>query len=227
MLGDPTALILHVQALTRLLPDGFWASMTLLGHGAVAFACIALAWRYRLDWLMAGVCAAPVAGLISRLLKIAFALPRPAAIVSQEQLHVVGDRLMAGSFPSGHTTTGFVLAGVILLSGKVPARVAIPAVLIAAGVGISRMAVGAHWPADVMAGAACGWFSAACGVALARRLRWLYLKRVQMVLALMIFISSASLLVINTGYPEGKLFQYFCACIGMVSAARWLRAECK
>src|SRR3569833_1419604 len=54
------------------------------------------------------------------------------------------------------------------------------------GVGRSRMAVGVHWPVDVLAGAAVGWASACGALVLARRWRWGISPRGQRVTALLL-----------------------------------------
>jgi undecaprenyl-diphosphatase len=57
------------------------------------------------------------------------------------------------SFPSGHATTIFAFAMVV---GFLMPRLFIPAFLLAMLVGISRIAVGAHYASDVIGGALCG-----------------------------------------------------------------------
>lgn len=57
------------------------------------------------------------------------------------------------SFPSGHTVTIFALATALALIWR---RLAWPAFAMAILVGLSRIAVGAHWPSDVLAGAWIG-----------------------------------------------------------------------
>jgi len=61
--------------------------------------------------------------------------------------------------PSGHSLTVFAGIGVILLCFSLKARhwpVAALLVLLAVLVALSRVMVGAHWPADVLAGAGSG-----------------------------------------------------------------------
>jgi undecaprenyl-diphosphatase len=63
------------------------------------------------------------------------------------------------SFPSGHTIGAFALAGVLLFGSRnTPLRVA--ALLLAAGIGLSRILAFRHWPSDVTASAAIGLVSA-------------------------------------------------------------------
>ena len=52
------------------------------------------------------------------------------------------------SFPSGHTASAFAVALVLLWADK---RIGIPAVIFAAIMGFSRIALGVHYPTDVIA----------------------------------------------------------------------------
>jgi len=60
------------------------------------------------------------------------------------------------SFPSGHTAAAFSLATVVALQYRHSGWVPIAAYTIAAGVGLSRMALDRHWASDVAVGALVG-----------------------------------------------------------------------
>jgi undecaprenyl-diphosphatase len=61
------------------------------------------------------------------------------------------------SFPSGHAITVFAVASAIALFAR---RTGLVLLLPAVAVAISRVAIGAHYPSDVLAGAALGFVSA-------------------------------------------------------------------
>lgn len=222
---DRGQLMGEVQALTTRLPDSFWAGLTLLGNGSMLFALFALAWRHRPEWLIAGICALPASTLYARGLKHLVVSPRPAAILPPEQLHVIGERLAAHSFPSGHTTTAFVAAGIIVLSGRAPRPLALLAVVGAALVGMSRIAVGAHWPTDVLAGAAGGWLAGGIGIAIAQAWPWVRSRRAEQVVGLIVLVSSASLFVVDIGYLIATPFKYLIATVGTLASLHWLKAR--
>jgi len=219
--SDMPAMMSAFQQYTRTLPDAVWASLTMLGHGSVLLALVVLAWKYRPDWILACVCGGIVTGAFSNILKNLIGGPRPAAVMPADQLHVIGSQLLNHSFPSGHTATAFLFAGIVLMSRRPPPLAAVAVLSLAILTGLSRIAVGAHWPIDTIAGAAGGWFSAAVGIAFANRLRWLDTAHARLAIALLILGSSISLFFISTGYPLALPVQYFCACLGVIVAGQW------
>jgi len=60
------------------------------------------------------------------------------------------------SFPSGHTAAAFSLATVVALQYRHSGWVPVAAYTIAAGVGLSRLAMDRHWASDVAVGALVG-----------------------------------------------------------------------
>ena len=58
------------------------------------------------------------------------------------------------SFPSGHTASSFAVAFAAFLRG--PKKIGIPALVVAALIGFSRLYVGVHYPTDVLAGIGFG-----------------------------------------------------------------------
>jgi membrane-associated phospholipid phosphatase len=80
------------------------------------------------------------------------------------------------SWPSGHTAGVFSLVLVLCFSQR---RWRWPLLLFAALVGVSRVAKGRHWPADVLAGAAIACFAVALASQLRslRTLQWFLMPR--------------------------------------------------
>ena len=98
-----------------------------------------------------GLAALISAGVAAQLVKHLLGVPRPADTVGEPR--VTGPSWKYDSFPSGHTTNVFALATVI--AEKYPNSKWL-SYTIASLVGISRITRGAHWPADVFAGAGLG-----------------------------------------------------------------------
>lgn len=150
-------LFLAINQWSLPVPVPFWTGLSILGNGwgilAVTAPLLVLAPRYQWAWL----CAAPFAVLFARSGKFLIESPRPAAVVDNRQMRVVGELLHNVSMPSGHTLTAFaVAAGIYFAIPLVRRRRYVWLWLLAAGTGLSRMAVGAHWPGDVAVGAALG-----------------------------------------------------------------------
>ncbi len=187
------------QALSSHLPPLFWESLTTLGDARVQLALVLpFCLRYpRVFWAL--FLGALVAAVISRGLKEAFSLPRPAAVFDAAQITVIGAKLTAHSFPSGHTVSAFsfVVAWLALFGWR-----AAPLVMIALLAGFSRVAVGAHWPVDVLAGAMIGLLGGWLGLRLSRHFCWGLGARAHWFLIVLSVIAVATLPFDGQGYPD-------------------------
>jgi len=168
--GSNRELFLWLNEALQLPPSisrHVWLNVTLFGDaGMVMILVLPLVGR-RPDVIWAGLLAGIVAALLVNGGKELFLEPRPPAVLDAGSFHQLGNRFGATSFPSGHTSAAFALAGVIALL-PFDRRVRWLALGWAALVGLSRIAVGAHWPLDVAAGMVVGWTAALIGVQLAR-----------------------------------------------------------
>ncbi len=90
-------------------------------------------------------------GAVCQTIKNYFPKARPACVMPE--VNILGKKLTAGSFPSGHTTTAFAVATVFSYHWPEITQIVY---LLAAVVGISRIYVGAHFPLDVFFGAFLG-----------------------------------------------------------------------
>lgn len=125
------------------------------GDGWMQVALPALIWALDRTHGAAFFIATAIAFCLERplywLLKNTLQRPRPPeAIPSFQSVVIASDRF---SFPSGHTAAAFLLAGnTVLHYGAVGA----PLYLWACAVGLSRVALGVHFPTDILAGMALG-----------------------------------------------------------------------
>ena len=175
---------LALNAAFGALPAPLWSAVTLLGDSSVLMLLLAL-WLFRRPQVFAAVLASgPASAVFSRLLKHWTNVPRPAAVLDHSSFHLIGPALHHNSFPSGHSISAFAAAAAVLATLAWSPRRGRDWVLIVAGlmvavvVALSRIAVGAHWPLDLVAGASGGWLAGLSGAALARHAgwwRWLFL----------------------------------------------------
>ena len=218
--GANQSLFFAMNAIGPQTSDLVWAHITVLGDSAVALAlCLGL-WRRRPDLLWALAIAALLATAWVHMLKPLAVVPRPLAVLG-DAVHVIGQPYRAhNSFPSGHATTCFVVAGVIAL-GLASRAWALLVVAIAAVAALSRVVVGVHWPADILAGAFGGWLAAAIGLALARRSLAFGLRpSVQWTMGILLAGCAVGLIIGYrwSGYPQAATFQRVVGVVCLVPA---------
>lgn len=221
--GTNQVLFLWFNRVGSPVGEVFWSSVTVLGDALVAIALLAfVARRYpQAVWavLLASIFALVWTHGFKQLSPFPF--PRPAAVLSADSFHVFGRTLRHGSFPSGHATTVFTLAGVWIAQLAHPgARAAVLALaIVVAG---SRVMVGAHWPVDVLMGAFGGWLAAALGMVWARHWPFGLRPAGRLVIALVLTGAAVTLFFLNTGYPRAAWLQYGIAGTATVFALREL-----
>jgi membrane-associated phospholipid phosphatase len=199
----------------------FWANTTILGDTLVAFALLGLFARRRPDIVWALLLAALFTTAWVHILKPLIDNPRPLAVLGADMVNVIGANLRSNSFPSGHTATAFTLAGVICLRGVHPA-LGVGCLLLAVLAGLSRAAVGAHWPLDILAGAFGGWLAAAIGVTLSRRWPTPESTTAQTLIGMVLLGCGLSLLLVHdTEYPAHGL-QTLIAILSITSVTWFL-----
>jgi NhaP-type Na+/H+ or K+/H+ antiporter len=143
-------------------------------------------------------------------------VPRPAAVLG-DTINVIGQRLNKGSFPSGHTATAFTLVAVLgayLRSDRQLAGMLVAAALI----GLSRVAVGAHWPLDVLGGALMGWCSGFAGVWLLQRMEPGERPRTMAVIQVVLVACALDMLTFyDSGYDRADVLEKGIALIALYS----------
>lgn len=145
--------------LANPVADRIMLAATTLGIGSVAAAiCLALLLLGQITgnahlrkMAHAGLAACIVSLIIAQTIKHLWDKPRPLAVIFEAR--PIGKTLFWNSFPSGHTATAFAMA--IAMGAFVP-RLRVFLLLLATLVAVSRIYVGAHYPTDVIGGAALG-----------------------------------------------------------------------
>ena len=156
--GFNRALFLWINAYHSHFWDALMLAMTALGSHAnfplyMALALLFSAWRPvglpRRNVVIFGV-GYVITGWIVAWIKPLVDFPRPLLALGEQMVHVVGRPELHHSFPSGHASF------VVLLAASLTIRAA-PALrwglwIFAVLVCLSRPVLGAHFPADVVAG---------------------------------------------------------------------------
>jgi undecaprenyl-diphosphatase len=125
--------------------------------------CLAILWRK--PWLFVALLVVDlVADGISLALRDWIGRRRPPLVYPDPKPLVAVPH--SGAFPSGHTTTAFACATVLAWASP---RLVVPAFVLAAAIGFSRIYVGVHWPLDVLGGAVLGVLAGLGAIALLRR----------------------------------------------------------
>jgi membrane-associated phospholipid phosphatase len=197
-------------------------------------------------------------GLTASWIKHHLPSPRPFLALGAGHLEVVGTPLSAGSMPSGHSAMAFAMVAVLVAERRRYAeRAAVDGVLtsgpglalvalLALGIALSRLAVGAHWPSDVLVGGGLGlvfgslaphaWPVAAMTRLLARpagrRLMAAGLLASAFCIAATPALLDATGLVgkkwardLLPGYPLAAPLQLVLAVVALAGALRWWRAS--
>ncbi|MCX9156581.1 phosphatase PAP2 family protein [Niveibacterium sp. 24ML] len=219
-----TPLFLALNSGAAMLPASFWSWVTVLGTGACAYAVVAPTLKNTPRLMASALLTGAFAGSFTHTIKPLVDAGRPAAMFDPSQIHIIGETLTRNSFPSGHATTAFAFAATLVFFGRRPALLASVLLPLAALVAFSRIAVGAHWPLDVLVGAAGGWLSGAAGEAISRR--WMVWQKLTMqaVMALALLVMGISLAGTDLGYPLADPLKWLLSGVAVGSAIVALRA---
>jgi len=166
--------------------------------------------------------------------------------------------LSAGSMPSGHSAMAFAMLALLVgekrrldersaVGGPLATSTGLVLVaLLALGIALSRLAVGAHWPSDACVGAGLGLvFGSLAPHAWPTRALARLLDRAtgQRLMAAGLLVSAACIAAtpalleatglasarwarqLETGYPAAAPLQAVLALVALAGAARWWRAS--
>ncbi|MEI7842882.1 MAG: phosphatase PAP2 family protein [Gallionellaceae bacterium] len=219
--GSNIALFQWLNAMMLNAGDAWWSHLTVFGDTTLALAFILLLIGRRPDLSWQFFLAAVFATLWTHGGKEFFSSLRPLAVLPAGSFHLIGPMLEHNSFPSGHTTTAFVLAGLVCAQAA-PGWFKGLALVLAILVGLSRIACGVHWPLDVVGGMLGGWLSAVLGIALAQRWQVGLNVGFQRGLAvLMTTVALWSMFYYDSGFPNTRLFQFTLTAACLVLSLKW------
>lgn len=212
------SLFLQLNQSYQFTGDAPWAILSVLADALVAAVLLLPLCGRRPDIVWAFFVSSLLTTLFVHGLKPLFAELRPFAVLGPDAVHVVGKVLRNGSFPSGHTATAFLVAATVGLLYRSRA-LWVTLLVVATLAGLSRVAVGAHWPLDIAAGAFGGWLATVLGISLARRWRWGEGVVMQRVIATILVLGALALLTVHdTHYDQGWWLQRLIAATCLLLA---------
>ena len=132
--------------------------MTLYAVAIIALWFLARPYGNR-KWKLAsasGLVAAAIAMLTNQVVSHLWERPRPFT-AHAAATHLLSAPSPDPSFPSDHAAVAFAIAFAVLAFSR---RAGIGFLTAAALIGLSRIALGMHYPSDVIAGAGVGWAAA-------------------------------------------------------------------
>lgn len=210
-----------------------WALLTVLGFGwpLLIIGSIYAGRDSRL--LAAFVKVSLLATAAAQIPKLLMPVPRPALLLDPAQLVIVGEPVLhTGSMPSGHALATFSMLTVAWLGRRSLASremrqpmslIWLALLVLGIAVAWSRVAVGAHWPADVLVGSGLGlgvgvmawqwesfwpwrsWFSTAAG---------------QWSVVAFLLIAAGAWIATKTGYPSAIWLQWLVAAFALAEVFR-------
>ena len=208
-----------------VLPSWIWSFLNLGGDACVALL-ILLVMERRPGQLTSWLMKTWLLGLLFvQTFKHLFSMPRPAFILGKENLTLIDQPpLLGGSMPSGHAlaaiSCGLILMAVLRSKGFKNLHIA-GVGLISCFVAWSRVAVGAHWPSDVIAGAGLALFILIVSTFWERRQSsslWFQKKSGVTFLIVIHLLISAHLLIPQSNQLFVQLTQFFLAFVSVYRA---------
>ncbi len=158
-------LFYSLNHILSFLPDIFWQITTHFGETLSAIAILLLLVRQKpgimLHFLVSGlICFLLVYGL-----KQFLDVTRPHLVLAQDSFNFIQTDKTSPARPSGHTAIGAFIAGSLFYLYRDRLGVCFLLVASAFLVGLSRIAIGVHWPLDIFLGGAIGWITGYLGYA--------------------------------------------------------------
>lgn len=202
--GTNTELFLWFNHGAAMLPDAFWANMTFVADTLFAVAVIAIVASRQPHLFNTGLVLLITGAAFVHGFKFFLEIPRPPAVLDAESFRVIGPILKNHSFPSGHSFTALATAGLLMLHTR---SLAFAVVVLGIGLvaALSRAAVGAHWPLDILTGSAAGLLFAQIARWLTANLWWLQGEGLQRFAAGLMTLACIALIFHDSRYPDTRI----------------------
>ena len=205
------SLFLMLNKAAQYIPITWWGYITYLGDGIAAGCILGIIFRKNPNAALIGILAVLISGVIVQLLKDFFSIQRPAGILELKQFYQLGEIFTSRALPSGHSATSFSLFGTLMYNQNNNKLLFLGlAILIA----FSRIAIGMHWPMDILSGAIIGIITT---YILSIKLKNNTPKnRVQLYIGIFLGLICISALFYNARIPKIQILQWGLGITGII-----------
>lgn len=152
-------LMLGLNQTAGQLPDTLWSCITVSGLGWAVLILVSVMHRGDLGARIV-LTAFIVGGIVTHTIKPLLSFPRPGEVLPLDLLHFIGNPVINHhSMPSGHALAALSMGTLwvcLIRSQQLSRGLEWLSWIIVLMIASSRIAVGAHWPADVLVGSGLG-----------------------------------------------------------------------
>lgn len=213
----PYGHIAQVRTFTAMLPIRVWQTLTTLGDARWPLAVALILTLRDRQILLVYLVALLMGWLTVRGMKQWFHIPRPGLLLPILDASLSGHEASArNSFPSSHAMVIFSFATVWAL--HFPRRQMLFVIALAFLVSLSRIAIGAHWPIDVLGGGVIGVTAATLAVYVLRRLQYSPGERAILLLTIVVALVVSSMPWLDSGSPNTWWLRLLGAFLGVLAA---------
>lgn len=191
-------------------------NLTQFGDVLISFSLLSVFIVYAPKLWEALITSAILSLIISASLKEIFSVPRPPVILNIDDFTIIGrTHLGYASLPSGHSISAFFVITILIyafMPQKNIAKIFWMFFMLTMGlvVAFSRVAVGAHFPFDVVIGSAIGYIVAVIGILINNKIKWFnWFKNKEYHPVLILLLGVCTLVIITKIVSANLLIFYF------------------
>ncbi|MBD3413510.1 MAG: phosphatase PAP2 family protein [Candidatus Aminicenantes bacterium] len=210
-------IFLLVNQVSQITGDRLWAVLTFFSDGLVSFVILLPFIHQKPHLVWSVLVAAVLFTLFGQGIKHITQVLRPPQIFSPDSFHLIGPDWGHNSFPSGHASMVFNLAGVFSLTVK-KNWIRFLLIGLASVIAVSRIVVGVHWPVDILVGAAIGWITVWIGLKVSAKTTWGWNRSGRKILGAVLLVGCVLLFFVDyTGHENIMGFQRLIAVVFLLA----------
>lgn len=202
-------------------------NLTQLGDALVSLSFLSIFMIYAPKFWESLISSSLISCIISYSLKEIFAVPRPAAVFDHNSFTIIGKTLTGhNSLPSGHSITVFTILTVLMFAfmpQKLKNKILWFIFIITLGLifVFSRVAVGAHYPLDVIIGGTIGYISGLLGIFINKKYRiWTWINHKKYYPVIMLFFLFGCVALVGRILDDNLIIYYLSLTTLIISLYR-------